>query len=161
MIVGVACLFVATIAVVVCAADNTGLAQSHTATNTVTLQVSLSSHSSLRVSSSTLRFEVTGAGVTTTSLEFWAAARTRSGGEVVLTVQPVGPVQRPDGAPADPLSVACDQDGERGTLSDDGPQTIGRWVGGGLRQGRVVCTLRGATHQGSYTVPVKFMLSVP
>ena len=42
----------------------------------------------------------------------------------------------------------------------DGPSTVGRWRGSGLRRGRLVFTLRDGT-AGPSSVPVRFVLSAP
>jgi hypothetical protein len=157
-------LLVATVAVLAGGAGLPLLAQSRTATRALTLQASFSSHSSLRVSSSLLSFDVADPRAEAqTSVEFSAAARTRLDGEVVLTVEAGGAFDAPAGASASALEVVYQQEGggQGGTLSGQGPGIAGRWVGSGVRQGRVVFTLRGASASGRYTMPVRFVLSLP
>jgi len=132
-------------------------------TVTVTMRAVFNSHTSLRVSSSQLRFEVPDTLATPRAfIEFSAAARTYTGAQVVLTVEAVGSVQPPAGGPSADLVVGYEGEGENaGTLSEAGPHVAGRWTGSGVRQGRVMFTLLGATAPGTYLLPLKFVLSAP
>jgi hypothetical protein len=47
-----------------------------------------------------------------------------------------------------------------GTLAGAGAVVAGRWVGSGLRTGRLVFSLRAASG-GTYTLPLRFVLSAP
>ena len=133
------------------------------ATGTVTLQAVFGRHTSLHVSASELRFEVTNStSAPTVSVDFSAAARTSTGGDVVLTVEAAGRIEAPAGGPSADLAVGYRGDGENaGTLSGAGPHVAGRWTGSGLREGRVSFTLRGATGSGTYSLPLRFVLSAP
>jgi hypothetical protein len=131
----------------------------------VGIQANFSSRTSLRVSSSHVQFEVADPLVSPTFvIDFTAAARTIRGGEVQLTVEPIGSVQTADrGGPAAPdLTVLYEGEaGNSGTLSQAGPHVVGRWIGSNARQGRVWFTLCGAQAAGVYTMAVKFVLSAP
>lgn len=133
------------------------------ATAALTMRAEFRSHTSLRVSSSEVHFDVAGTLDTSrTSIDFSAAARTHRGGEVVLTVEPVGTVQSPESGPSATLIVGYEGEGGRsGTLSEGGPHVVGRWMESGLREGRILFTLQGATVPGVYSLSLKFVLSTP
>jgi len=133
------------------------------ATATVTMRAVFNSYTSLRVSSSQLRFEVPDTlAAPRVFIEFSGAARTRTGAQVVLSVEAVGAIQPPAGGPSADLVVGYEGEGENaGTLSEAGPHVAGRWTGSGVRQGRVLFTLVGATVPGTYLLPLKFVLSAP
>lgn len=129
------------------------------ATGAVTIRADLSSHTSLRISSADLRFEVSEPGkAVRTAIDFTAAARTEVGGDVVLTIEPDGAVEAPANVQAVALAVALAGDG--GTLGTE-PRVAGKWSGSGVRHGRLEFTLSGAPAPGVYRVPVKFVLSAP
>jgi hypothetical protein len=116
------------------------------------------------VSSELLQFDVTQAGGTATAaIDFSAGARTPSQGEIVLTVEPVRGLTGPGGAADVDAAVSVTGEGE-GLLSARVDATrstiIGRWHGSGLRQGRLVFTLN-APAAGTYSMPVRFVLSTP
>ncbi len=132
------------------------------ASGTVAVHAQFDSHTSLRLSSSELRFEVVDpATPATATVDFTAAARTSRGGEVSLSVKRVGAVRRPESSRfAGDLTVDyAGENGAAGTLSEPGPQVVGRWIGSGVREGRISFTLRGAPEPGVYSVSVKFDLS--
>jgi hypothetical protein len=133
------------------------------ATAAIILRAEFKSHTSLRVSSSQLRFEIADTlDIPRVAIEFSAAARTYRDGEVALTVEPVGSLQGPDSGPPADLMVQYDAEGGRaGSLSDAAPHVVGQWVGGGVREGRVWFTLRGARAPGVYVLALKFALSAP
>ena len=132
------------------------------ATGYVTFQADFKSHTSLRVSSSELRFDVAAPDETPrATIDFTASGRTYSGGEVLLTVEPAGGLQSPEGGPASAGSVAFEgAAGTSGTLSP-GPHVVGHWMGSGVRSGAVSFTLRGAQAPGVYVQSLKFVLSTP
>ena len=139
-------------------------AASDTATAVVVVSAQFGSRTSLRVSTQLLQFDVASPGQSATAaVDFSAGARTQSGGEVVLAVEPVRAVEGPGGA-ADvesSLSFAGEGDGtSAGTVGSITPTVAGRWSGSGLRPGRLVFSLRAGA-RGTYTVPVRFVLSTP
>ena len=98
----------------------------------------------------------------TATIEFSAAVRTRRDADVVLTVESAGTLEGPDGA-ADvesQISFGGDLEGTLpGVMGRDGPQVAARWIGGGVRDGRLTFTLRGPINPGTYTLPLRFVLS--
>ncbi len=121
------------------------------------------SHTSLNVSTSQLRFEIGDAKDTPrAAIEFAAAARTYQGGEVLLTVDPIRTIHSPQGGPSANLGIGYEGEGGiSGTLSEAGPHVVGRWVGSGMRPGRVLFALHGADAPGVYLLSLKFVLSAP
>jgi hypothetical protein len=132
------------------------------ATGSLSVTAQFSSRTSLRVSTELLRFDVPNTGETATAaVDFSAAARTHSGSDVVLSVEPVNGVGGPHGAAASSLNFVGEGEGtSSGTLCDASATVAGRWVGSGLRTGRLVFSLR-ATASGTYTLPLRFVLSAP
>lgn len=136
---------------------------SDTAAATVVVTAQFGARTSLRVSSELLRFDVMTPGQpATVSVEFSAGARTRSGAEVIMSVERVRAIAGA-GLAADPGAVRFAGEGA-GTLDGDLPaaglSTAGRWLGSGMRTGRIVFSLAAAP-AGSYTLPVRFVLSAP
>jgi len=132
------------------------------ATASVSVNVHIASRTSLKVSSDVVRFDVPEAGgAATASISFSAGARVPSGADVVLTVEPLRDV---DGGAADierSITFAGDGDGLlHGRLEGEGPVAAGRWQGSGLREGRLLFTIR-ANAPGPYMLPVRFVLSTP
>ena len=119
---------------------------------------------SLQVSSELLRFELTDAGAdATATIHFRTAARMPSDAEVVLSVEQTGAPSGPGGAAnADAVISVLDEDnGGLAAAVQPGQRTvIGRWHGSGLHQGRLCFTLH-ARAAGSYTIPVRFLLTTP
>jgi hypothetical protein len=134
------------------------------ASTTVQVQVQLSSRTSLHVSSQMLQFDLTDpAGAATAAVDFRAGARVPSASDVILTVEPLHAINGPGGAADVDASVSVGGEGTGligGTLALNGPTLAGRWHGAGLREGRLVFTLH-ANASGNYTVPVRFVLSMP
>ena len=133
-------------------------------TASVTVTAGFASRTSLRVSTELLRFDVNAAGQSTeTIVDFSAAARTHHGGEVVLTVELAGTLNGPGGASDAETSLTFAGLGNglaKGPLDHSRPSIAGRWVGSGLRTGQLAFTLRSSA-PGSYSVPVRFVLSAP
>jgi hypothetical protein len=99
------------------------------------------------------------------SIEFRAAARTASDGEVILTVEPLAPIDSLAGG-AGAGSTTIDYEGigegaQSGALRADEPGTVARWVGPGLRSGRIVFTVRGPVAPHGATLPLRFLLAAP
>lgn len=134
------------------------------ATTSIAVTARFSSRTSLKVSSQLLQFSVTAPGeAALATVEFSAAARTRPAGEVVLTVEAVRAMDGPGGAADIDTAVTFSGEGEgtaAGALASAVPSVAGRWSGSGLRTGRLTFALRSAV-TGSYSVPLRFVLSTP
>lgn len=135
-------------------------------TASAVLSASIEARTSLRVSTPVLRFDVvdSGAQVMETAVEFLASARTRTGGDVVLTVEADGSIQGPFGAADAETALSFEGEGAgttAGSLEVSGPQVAGRWTGSGQRAGRLRFSLSGAVNPGTYLVPVRLILSAP
>lgn len=141
-----------------------GAAAEDVATGNITVNVTVAARTSLKVSSRVLHFDVTQPGaVATAAMEFSAGARLSSGSDVVLTVEPLRGLDGPGGA-AD-VETALDFVGEgegmlAGSIAMARSTIVGRWQGSGLREGRVIFQLR-ADAAGTYSLPVRFVLSTP
>jgi len=133
-------------------------------TASVTVTAGFASRTSLRVSTELLRFDVKAAGQSTeTIVDFAAAARTHHGGEVVLTVELAGTLNGPAGGSHVETSLTFSGFGHglaKGPVDQSAPSIAGRWIGSGLRTGQLAFTLRSSA-PGSYSVPVRFVLSAP
>jgi hypothetical protein len=130
---------------------------------TVVVAATVASRMSLKVSTQLLQFEVADGGEAVAAIDFSAGARTQTGGEVVLTVEPMRATEGPGGAADVETSVTFAGEGEgtrSGSLIANAPAVAGRWNGSGLRTGRMVFALRSAA-PGSYSLPVRFVLSTP
>ena len=135
-----------------------------TDTATVTVTVQIANRTSLHVSGELLQFDVADPDQSATAaVEFSAAARTAVGNDVVLTVEPLAALDGPGGAADVEATVAFSGDGAgtlTGTLSPASPSIAGRWHGSGVRTGRLLFALR-ASASGTYTLPVRVVLSTP
>jgi hypothetical protein len=133
-------------------------------TASVRVTAGFASRTSLKVSTELLRFDVGAAGQSIeTIVDFSAAARTHQGGEVVLTVELAGALDGPGGASDVEASLTFSGIGNglaKGPLDHASPSVAGRWIGSGLRTGQLAFTLRSSA-PGSYSVPVRFVLSAP
>lgn len=127
------------------------------------------SSTSLQVSRSELLVEVPSgvmAPVYAGSVEFRAMARTRTGGDVVLTVETTleaEPQGSADGAAAAPvLEFQGTGTGTvSGVLSSSMAQVVGRWSGSGLRSGSLQFRVEGGLTPGLHRIPLRFVLSAP
>jgi hypothetical protein len=130
----------------------------------VTVNLNLGTRTSLKVSSRVLQFDVTQpGGIATAALDFSAGARMPAGSDVVLTVEPLrGAEDLRDTADGDAtLSFTGEGHGMlAGPIAAEQSTIVGRWQGSGLREGRVIFTLR-ANAAGSYVLPVRVVLSTP
>jgi hypothetical protein len=119
--------------------------------------------SALNLSTEVLRFDVTAPDQpATVALDFSAAIRTRSGAEVVLSVEGLRALQGPGAADVE-TSLTFVGEGEGtlpGVIDPKALSIAGRWVGSGRRTGRLIFSLRAGA-AGTYTVPVRFVLSTP
>jgi hypothetical protein len=129
----------------------------------ITMNVSLAARTSLKVSSRVLQFDVTRPDeAATAALEFAAGARMPAGCDVVLTIEPLQAVV--DGtvaAAVTDLRFVGEGTGMlSGSIAADRSTIVARWQGSGLREGRLLFTLR-ARAAGSYSLPVRLVLSTP
>lgn len=139
------------------------VASADTASRALTVSATFSSRTSLKVSADLLRFEVAAGQPATAIVEFSAGTRTQSGAQVVLSVEPLRGVEGPGGAGDVETSLSFAGQGEGtlgGMLRGTGPTVAGQWMGSGMRHGRLVFALQ-ADASGTYTVPVRFVLSAP
>ena len=134
------------------------------ASGVVVVSAQFGSRMSLKVSTDLLQFDVIAAGQpATAAVSFSAAARTRSGADVVLSVEPVRAIEGPGGAADVESALVFEGEGEgtvAGVVACSAPTVAARWSGSGLRTGRLVFTLKSRA-PGSYTLPVRFVLSTP
>jgi hypothetical protein len=131
---------------------------------TVEAVVGFAPRTSLTVSTRLLQFEVVDpARPSVATVEFEARARTHTGSEVVLSVEPLRAPEGPVGAADAECAVTFVGQGTGTTgaaLAPGGQSVVGRWAGSGRHSGHVVFALRAST-PGTYVVPVRFVLSVP
>ncbi len=129
---------------------------------------SVGATTSLRVSSSELRIEPSPAGSlgphVVGTIEYVAAARTHNSGEVVLTVEALAGLDTLPGS-GNLSETAIEFEGSAsgamaGVLSTS-PEVAARWVGSGIRSGRLTFTVRGAGPQHTTAVPLRFVISTP
>ena len=141
-----------------------GAAAEDVATARVSVNLHVASRTSLKVSSRVLHFDVTRpGGFATAALDFSAGARTPARSDVVLTIEPERGIDGPGGAAEvdTDLSFIGEGDGVlAGSVALAHGTVVGRWQGSGLREGRIIVTLR-ANAAGTYSLPVRFVLSTP
>jgi hypothetical protein len=97
------------------------------------------------------------------ALDFSAGARMPAGCDVVLTVEPLDTIDRIGGAARAGADLTFRGEGDgmlAGSIAAAQGTVVGRWQGSGLREGRVIFTLR-ANAAGSYSLPVRIVLSTP
>jgi hypothetical protein len=137
---------------------------SDTDAKSVTVSVQIASRTSLKVSAQLLQFDVTDPDrEAVATVDFSAGARTRQGEEIVLTLEPMRAIEGPGGAADVDTMLRFSGDGDAtlsGSVHPAMPTVAGRWMGSGLRTGRVSFGLR-APVPGTYSVPVRFVLSTP
>ena len=142
----------------------TAAAAEEVATSSVSVNLNLGTRTSLKVSSQVLRFDVTTAGeAATAALDFTAGARMPSSSDVVLTVEPLRGMEGPGGAADVETGLTFTGQGAgvlAGSVGMSQGTVVGRWQGSGLREGRLIFTLR-VNAAGSYLLPVRFVLSTP
>jgi hypothetical protein len=153
---------IAAFALLLTGTDNALAAE--TANATVVVNAQFSSRTSLRVSAELLQFDVARPDQPALAVvDFSAAARTQAGAEVVLSVEPVRGAEGPGGAADVESSITFTGEGDGalgGTVATAGGTLAGRWIGSGLRNGRLLFSLRAAA-PGTYTVAMRFVLSAP
>ena len=130
----------------------------------VTVNVNLATRTSLKVSSRVLHFDVAQpGGLATATLDFTAGARMPAGSDIVLSVEPLRAVEGPGGAADADADLSFTGEGQgllSGLVEAAQSTVVGRWQGSGLREGRLIFQLR-ASAAGSYSVPVRIVLSTP
>ena len=135
-----------------------------TARATVQVSVDFATRTSLKVSSHLLQFDVReDGGSAVAAIDFTAGARMPSDAAVVLSVEPLRGLDGPGGAADAETALSFSGEGAgllAGTLRSPEGAVVGRWMGSGRREGRIVFTLR-ATASGHYALPVRFVLSAP
>jgi hypothetical protein len=98
------------------------------------------------------------------AIDVEACARTRTDGEVILTVEALASVDDLAGGAASGAVVIEYAGSEPGMLSgalSRVPQVAGRWTGSGVRRGTLTFTLRSAGPVAGGSLPLRFLLSVP
>jgi hypothetical protein len=145
-------------ACVVFAATPPGVEGAESKSSTVAVVAGFGSRTSLKVSSQILQFAVSDPDEPAVAvIEFSAGTRTQSGADVLLTVERLPSMDCPDGTA---LTFVGEGPGtSAGTLDPVAPTIAARWTGSGLRTGRLKFVLH--TSPGTYTVPVRFVLSAP
>jgi hypothetical protein len=145
-------------ACVVFVATPPGVEGAESKSSTVAVVAGFGSRTSLKVSSQILQFAVSDPDEPAVAvIEFSAGTRTQSGADVLLTVERLPSMDCPDGTA---LTFVGEGPGtSAGTLDPVAPTIAARWTGSGLRTGRLKFVLH--TSPGTYTVPVRFVLSAP
>ena len=140
------------------------LAQSAERSATVVATVTVAPRTSVKTSARVLEFQIEpGANEAVAVVEFTAASRALPDAGVVMTITPDGGLNGPGGAADVEANLSFSGDGlgiSSGALSLTQPVTVAQWTGGGVRNGRLVFTLR-ASSPGQYRLPVRFAISVP
>jgi hypothetical protein len=148
----------------VCAAAAPPVHGSDSANGAVVVTARFGARTSLTVSTRVLHFDVANPSeAVQAEVDFAAGARTSAGAEVVLSVEPEQAVSGPGGAADVETSITFAGEGEgtmAGTVDASSPAVAGRWTGSGRRTGRLIFSLRAGA-AGSYTLPVRFILSTP
>jgi hypothetical protein len=160
-----------TLSLMVCALALCGLAvhASDQAIAITRFQASIHTSTSLRVSDERLVIVPQPAGqigpIVAGTIEFRAAARTSSDGEVLLTVEPLASITTLSGGASDGVtSVEFQGSGDgaqSGALHDASPEAAARWTGSGMRMGRLTFIVRGPVAPQGATLPLRFVLSAP
>jgi hypothetical protein len=96
-------------------------------------------------------------------VEFEARARTWTGGEVILTVQALREIDQLGGQGGGGVVVefAGTDPGVLSGVVRNTPQVAARWMGSGVRQGRLTFTARTETGLQGGVLPLRFVLSLP
>jgi hypothetical protein len=145
---------------------STHTAVAQQAARSLVIGATVANTTSLRLSSSTLHIEVVtgGSAVVVGTIAFHAGARTRTAGEVILTVEALrDPETLASGPSGDSVVVEYggSADGVVPGVLSTGPQVAGRWTGSGARHGQLVFTLRSAGALAGGTIPLRFVLVTP
>lgn len=131
----------------------------------VTVNVTVATRTSLKVSARLLQFDVAEpGGIGTAAIDFAAGARLPAGSDVVLTIEPLRGIDGPGGAADVESDLSFTGEGggmlAGGSIDTGRGTVVGRWQGSGLREGRLVFTLR-ASAAGVYSLPLRVVLSTP
>jgi len=159
----------AVLAALVCAAAGAAAGASDQAMAVTLFSATIRTYTSLRLSDQVLTIAPRLAGdegpLQAGSIEFRAAARTSTDGEVILTVEPIAPLASVTGGAADEATtIAFEGSGDgaqNGVLADGRPEMAARWMGSGLRTGRLAFTVHGPVAPQGATLPLRFVLSAP
>jgi hypothetical protein len=145
-------------ACVVLAATPPGVEGAESRSSTVAVVAGFGTRTSLKVSSQILQFAVSDPDQPAVAvIEFSAGARTQNGADVLLTVERLPSIDCPGAVPVSFVGAGLGT--SAGTLDPMAPTIAARWTGSGLRTGRLTFVLHAAP--GTYTVPVRFVLSAP
>jgi hypothetical protein len=146
------------------------VAAAESASVSVTVTASFASRTSLDVSTKLLHFDVVDPGSpATAAVDFNARARTQSGGEVVLAVETARSVStnrsagKRNHAATTVETITFEGTGAgttSGVIGSASPAVAGRWTGSGVRAGQLIFTMY-APEAGSYSVPLRFVLTAP
>jgi hypothetical protein len=161
--------FAALAVILLGAAEGAELYAADQAVAVARFQATIRSSTSLRVSSHVLMIDPRPPGydgpVVAGTIEFRASARTSRDGEVVLTVEPLTPIDALGGGAADaPTTIGFQGSGtgaQDGVLRDGHPETVARWVGSGLHSGSMTFVVRGPLVPQGASVPLRFLLTAP
>lgn len=133
---------------------------------TVTIGATVRPATSLRLSASSLHVDAAPdpGPVVIGTIAFEAAARTRSAGDVVLTVESLRSIDDlAGGAAAGTVSIEFSGDGTGtvpGVLTTEA-EVAARWVGSGVRRGTLTFTLQSPGGVTGGTLPLRFALAMP
>jgi hypothetical protein len=139
------------------------------ATATLTFGASFANRTSLHTSSSSLDVPAgvlnAATPVVVGSIEFEAAGRTSGNGEIIMTVEALREIRSLAGggtaASAVAIAFSGGDDGVVPGVLSGTPQVAGRWIGPGMRRGRLVFTLTGTGRLSAGVIPLRFVLSAP
>ena len=133
----------------------------------VTIHSTIGETSSLRVSRTYLEVHAgqvpDNGAVDLGTIVMEAGARTRAGGEVLLTVEALfsvdGLAAWGPGLPS--VEFVGEGDGMQGGTLSASPQVAGRWTGSGRHSGRLSFVLRGARTLRNARLPVRLAIVIP
>jgi hypothetical protein len=129
------------------------------------VRAEVSPRTSLHTSAEALQFEISDPSLpATASIQFSAGTRTHAAGEVLLIVEQFSMPQRISATSregdSDPVATTDSGSDDAVDVSAPGRKVAKRWIGSGLRSGKIDFILR-ASEPGLYDVPVRFVLSAP
>jgi len=142
------------------------LAAAQQAARSLVIGATVAHVSSLRLSSSALHVGHVAGGseLVLGTIEFDASARTRTTGEVILTVEALRDPDTLTGGPSGGdvvVEFGGSSDGVVPGVLSTGPQVAVRWTGSGVRHGQIVFTLRSQASTVGGTIPLRFVLATP
>lgn len=147
-------------------AVSAGAAAAQQSARSLVIGATVANASSLRLSSSALHVGSVEGGrvVVVGTIVFDASARTRTTGEVILTVEALRDPDTLTGGPSGDdvvVEYGGSSDGVVPGVLSTGPQVAGRWTGSGVRHGQLVFTLRSQSPTVGGTIPLRFVLATP